>query len=545
VPVTPAQSAALPYRGTFGDSRPAALDGLRLPPGSMPGRDRLRPLKSWRYVGVYGPELMLCLASVRIGPARQCFWAVWDRHAGRLHERTTIGRGRVRLEPGRAQLVDGETAIDLTLAEEAGVETICRSGDSYAWTRKQGGILATGTVRLEGREQRVAARAVIDDTAAYYERHTRWRWCAGVGRSADGRGLAWNLVSGVNDPPSGSERTVWVDGEPHEPATCAFAEDLRSVARLRFDDEATRERNENLLLVRSSYRQPFGTFAGELPGGIALEHGYGVMEEHDAWEGALRTGRPRVHVAVRKRQLLIAVPLAAALAGPASVAAGSAPASAASFAAYDYGWSANGNAKSTSASIAQGGTVTFGYPAGRSEHNADFGRGPHPTSCTQTAGDGSGSVPPLPHVPTGVGWTGTCTFNTPGTYTFHCDIHPFMTGTVVVQGPPGSPFAGGPSRALKVPPRQRGTKVRGSVRLSSAATGGRLEVDLVIGGKRAGRLAHTRLEPGTVRFSVSLGASARRSLARVGHLALTVSVAVQPPGRPAVKATRPVRLSSA
>ena len=50
---------------------------------------------------------------------------------------------------------------------------------------------------------------------------------------------------------------------------------------LRFAAEATRERRENLLLVRSFYRQPFGTFSGALPGGVALAEGYGVMEEHD------------------------------------------------------------------------------------------------------------------------------------------------------------------------------------------------------------------------------------------------------------------------
>ena len=33
--------------------------------------------------------------------------------------------------------------------------------------------------------------------------------------------------------------------------------------------------------MRSRYRQPFGTFEGELPGGFRLAEGYGVMEEHD------------------------------------------------------------------------------------------------------------------------------------------------------------------------------------------------------------------------------------------------------------------------
>jgi hypothetical protein len=55
------------------------------------------------------------------------------------------------------------------------------------------------------------------------------------------------------------------------------------VGELRFSAEAERARRENLLLVRSSYRQPFGTFAGRLPDGSELAQGYGVMESHEAW----------------------------------------------------------------------------------------------------------------------------------------------------------------------------------------------------------------------------------------------------------------------
>jgi hypothetical protein len=43
-----------------------------------------------------------------------------------------------------------------------------------------------------------------------------------------------------------------------------------------------REQDTNVLLIRSRYRQPFGTFAGELPGGLALASGHGVMEWHEA-----------------------------------------------------------------------------------------------------------------------------------------------------------------------------------------------------------------------------------------------------------------------
>jgi hypothetical protein len=275
------QMPPLPYRGIFGERRPAGLTAIPLPPAPMPSRRGLRPLKAWRYIGVYGPEIMLCIAQARIGPARQAFWAVWDRGSGRLYERTVIGRGAVRLGPGRASVLERDVQIELELFEQAGVETVCPSGEHYAWTRKQGGITVHGRVAIDGRPRTLQARAVIDDTAAFYLRHTRWQWAAGVGVARGGRELAWNLVAGVNDPDHGSERSVWVDGAPHEVGRSTFAEDLSGVGELAFAPEAVRERRENLLLIRSAYRQPFGTFSGRLPGGIELAEGYGVMEAHD------------------------------------------------------------------------------------------------------------------------------------------------------------------------------------------------------------------------------------------------------------------------
>jgi hypothetical protein len=128
---------------------------------------------------------------------------------------------------------------------------------------------------------------VVDDTAGYHARHTAWRWSAGVGRTEDDHAVGWNLVAGVNDGPVASERTLWVDGAPSEVAPCEFADDLSRVRAdggldLRFAAEATRERHDELLVVRSDYVQPFGTFAGTLPGGLTLAEGYGVMEDHRA-----------------------------------------------------------------------------------------------------------------------------------------------------------------------------------------------------------------------------------------------------------------------
>ncbi|MBB4662706.1 DUF2804 domain-containing protein [Conexibacter arvalis] len=285
-----------PYRGRFGAARPAALAALPLPPARMPLRRGARPLKRWRYVGVYGPELMLCVGLARVGVAHQAFWAVWEREARRLHERTRLSRGGVELSmerPGRVRVSDRagrlEIEIDLLVEEVDGVETISPHGRSLIWTRKQGGVPAHGTVRIGDAVHALDALAVVDDSAGWHARRTDWRWSAGVGRTADGRTAAWNLVDGVHDAAAGgSERTVWLDGAPVEAAPAVFAADLSAVSTpadggdLRFATEAVRERRENMLLVRSSYRQPFGTFGGALPGGIQLAEGFGVMEQHSA-----------------------------------------------------------------------------------------------------------------------------------------------------------------------------------------------------------------------------------------------------------------------
>ncbi len=254
-----------------------------------------RALKRWRWVGIFSEELSACAALVRIGPAHQSFWAL--HVAGQpLRERThLLPRGQVRMidgaGPSRPSLLivrDGGVFLDLVLDEQGGFAAHCPHGRGEVWTRKQAGIPARGVLALDGGEPRaLSALAVIDDTAGYHERVTEWRWSSGVGSAPDGTPLAWNLVSGVNDPPQGSERAVWVAGVPHEAGPVRFAEDLSWIraedgSELRFEARAQRARRDRLLLVSSDYRAPFGSFSGTLPGGIELAHGRGVMEHHRA-----------------------------------------------------------------------------------------------------------------------------------------------------------------------------------------------------------------------------------------------------------------------
>jgi hypothetical protein len=227
--------------------------------------------KRWRWVGVFSPELMLCVGDAHLGRLRRRWWAV-ALPDGTLRE----GRRGIELAPGRARV---RGVLDLALEENEGIEvtSTTRAGNRI-WTRKQGGARAHGVVL--GRQ--VDARGIVDDSAGHHDRHTVWRWSAGVGTAEDGSPVAWNLVDGIHDAPGASERRVWRDGEAVEVDAVEFAPDLSRVARLDFTPWAERRENVNLLVVRSYYRQPFGGFSGELPDGTRLREAYGVMEEHDA-----------------------------------------------------------------------------------------------------------------------------------------------------------------------------------------------------------------------------------------------------------------------
>lgn len=275
--------SGLPYRGHFGAMRPAALATLPLPPGPMPARYGSRPLKAWRYVAFISAEAIVCAARARMGPLRDGFWAVWDREHGQLHRGQALRAGRLQLRPGAVSLRARNLRVELSFREGAGIETVCASGDAYAWTRKQALLPATALLLQDRHFRELSGHVLVDDTAAYYSRHTSWLWSAGAGRAGDGTPVAWNLVSGINDPPLHSERTVWVGNLDHEPGPCVFAPDLSRVDELVFHEEAVLERRTNLGLLRSDYRHPIGRFSGRLPGGIALSEGLGVMERHDAW----------------------------------------------------------------------------------------------------------------------------------------------------------------------------------------------------------------------------------------------------------------------
>lgn len=202
-----------------------------------------------------------------------------------------------------------------------------------------------------------------------------------------------------------------------------------------------------------------------------------------------------------------------------------------------------------------------------------------------------GSAPTCSGIPASAmtAWEGTCKFEQPGTYKFESPTLFNEGGSldytkyeIVVEGAAtgttpttpttttttpttttttpttstepshGSLLEGG-SRALELAGSQHGWTLRGSIKVSRVASGGRLEVGLFAAGAslakvghsgevRVGRLVRSSLRAGSVSFSVPLSDRGRAALRHRRHLTLTVKIVLTPIHGVAVTVTRIVVL---
>jgi hypothetical protein len=272
-----------PYRGS-GVDRPR---GVPLPPERLPLLRAGQLRKHWQYVSFWSRELSFCAARADVGLLRKEYWGIWDHASVQFRQGTHLFSRRVRLEPDRVYVRDGDAEIDVTFEDCAGFEVYRPADHAYIWSRKEYCREARGLVRYGDTERVVAGVSFVDINAGYHERRTHWRWAAGAGRDQRGRLVAFNAIIGLHDHPQHSERTIWVDGEEREIGPVTFSDDLSVVSfaeggSLRFRPEALIEQHTNLLLIRSDYLHWFGSYTGTLPGGIELDEAPGVRERHDA-----------------------------------------------------------------------------------------------------------------------------------------------------------------------------------------------------------------------------------------------------------------------
>jgi hypothetical protein len=273
------------------EGRRGLAPGLALPPDPMPLRQGHRPLKRWSYVGLFAEDAMLCAGRVSVGPLTQGFWALWDRRRGVLDTETRMLRsGPIRVSPKAVSVRSGPVRMELAVSATGDpVEVVSPHGSSYIWTRKTP-IRADGHITVGMEAHPLTGWGLLDESAGYHARETAWEWSAGVGTTVDGWPVTWNLVRGVHDSETMSERTVWVHGHAHETPPVRFSPDLDELwgtdgSILHFEEEASRARHEQFGLISSDYVQPFGSFHGTLPGGVELsdqEPALGVMERHRA-----------------------------------------------------------------------------------------------------------------------------------------------------------------------------------------------------------------------------------------------------------------------
>jgi hypothetical protein len=238
-----------------------------------------RPLKRWTWVGAFGEAAIVCAARATVAGAPATWWCLLDRRTGAFAD----GTSGVDVSPSRLRV---RGRADLALSGGAPVEVVSPHGRAYAWTRKTGGGAARGWVVLGGERRPFEAGAIVDESAGYHARRTAWRWSAGAGVARSGAAVVWNLVAGLHDRDEGSERTVWVDGEPREVGPVAFGDDVAWVAREPWRLDCAAEhlfaQRRNLVIVRSDLEQRLGAVAGSLPVAGDLAAAWGVMERHDA-----------------------------------------------------------------------------------------------------------------------------------------------------------------------------------------------------------------------------------------------------------------------
>ncbi|MBX3204167.1 MAG: DUF2804 domain-containing protein [Labilithrix sp.] len=292
--------------------------------------DRALRRKKWVYVALASDEVWVSLAVVRMGYATSAFGFAFDlrsrrmladatvvappraaeiaddAHAAGVLARFGFGRTSIAIErrPARGATtevcelrarfagLDIDVAIDEAAAPPS-ISAIAELGPSLvSATEKRALATAHGSVVAGGRRFSLdGAMAAYDYTHGLMPRHTRWRWAFAMGRAKDGAPVAFNFVQGfVGEAECAAFRTdgVFPIREPHFDFDVARPEApwrlVGDGTDLTFDVGGVHAQRTNLVVVRSRFLQPVGTFRGTLRvdgRDVELDGVPGVVEDQD------------------------------------------------------------------------------------------------------------------------------------------------------------------------------------------------------------------------------------------------------------------------
>ncbi len=319
----PARMSSLSY-GLF---RGAVVEGPPAPSIALPPLRR----KRWVYVAVCDPRFVVGVAVADLGYAANAFayagriggdgpraWkslaAPWAATVGRRHARWARGADALAVTlpdgpsagslRGAVDVGGGVTArFDLALTAAAAptaVTCVAPAGDDargrWNLTVKDNTLAAAGVVRWGSETLEVSAPALYDVTDAYAPRRTVWHWASLAGHDREGRRVGVNLCALHNDSDRARENVAWVGGDAHPLGPVRFAFDRAAPAAapwritgdgvdLRFEPAGARVGDEDLVVVKSRFVQPYGLFHGEVRAGadvVRLDGAPGVVEDHEA-----------------------------------------------------------------------------------------------------------------------------------------------------------------------------------------------------------------------------------------------------------------------
>lgn len=308
--------------------------------GPLPPIDLGQPLlgrvlrrKKWVWLGVATEDLWISLAVVRMGYASSAFLFAFDRsrESGRmLVDRSVIGPAHAAAvaddphavgvlacfeRPGAHISVERRSTHELAVnarldAKKRGddallelrldetrapppISAIARLAHGQpSATEKRALVTARGHARLAGRDVDLSqAIAGYDYTHGSMPRRTRWRWGFALGRTTTNEPFALNVVEGfVGEAECAAFTSEGVfalsspkfDLDPRDPT--APWRVVGDGVDLTVDIGAVHQQVNNLVVVRSRFLQPVGTYRGSVSVGgreMKLESVLGVVEDQD------------------------------------------------------------------------------------------------------------------------------------------------------------------------------------------------------------------------------------------------------------------------